>query len=190
MRHRYTLYTLDKESQIARVWRAGLRWLALGCLSCALVGCGFHLRSWKLGDAYESVALQSAGRFDIEPALRRALAQTGVPLVSEDAELVLQLLDASEELRTASVTGGARTAEFELIQRVNYAIVDGDGAVLARPATLQASRRYFLDRDNLVGSNEEQALLRRELRTDLVQQLLRVLNTISRSDVKDEQKNG
>jgi len=146
-----------------------------------IAGCGFQLRNWELGNAYESVALESAGRFDIEPALRRALSQTGVPVVTSDAQLVLEVIDANEELRTASVSGSARTAEYELIQRVRYAVREGDGTYLAKPATLSASRRYFLDRGNLVGSNEEQALLRRELRTDLVQQIMRVLNTVSRS---------
>jgi len=89
---------------------------AFGCILLALQlsGCGFQLRSWEMGSAYKSVGLDSAGRFDIEPALRRALAQTGVPVVENDAELVLELLDSGEELRTASVSGAARTAEFQL----------------------------------------------------------------------------
>lgn len=149
-----------------------------------LTGCGFQLRSWDLGEAYQSVGLESSGRFDIEPDLRRALSQTGVPVVESGAELVLVLLNADEELRTASVSGNARTAEYELIQRVRYAIRGADGELLAQPANLRASRRYFLDRGNLVGSNEEQALLRREMRTDLVQQIMRVVNTVSRAPVK------
>lgn len=161
---------------------AGTRVLLTALMLVLLVsGCGFQLRSWELGNAYNSVGLESRGRFDIEPALKRALGQTGVPVVSSGAELVLELLAADEELRTASVSGNARTAEYELIQRVRYAVRRADGVYLAQPASLSASRRYFLDRGNLVGSNEEQALLRRELRTDLVQQIMRVLNTVSRS---------
>ena len=146
-----------------------------------LSGCGFQLRSWEMGSAYNSVGLDSAARFAIEPSLRRALSQTGVPLVANNAELVLELLDSDEELRTASVSGAARTAEFELILRVRYAIRDANGTYLAEPTVLTQSRRYFLNRDNLVGSNEEQALLRRELRGELVQQIMRVLNTVSRT---------
>lgn len=158
-----------------------LLWCIVLLCVVLLSGCGFQLRSWDLGSGYSSVALESAGRFDIEPTLRRALTQTGVPLVSTDAELVLELISSGEELRTASVSGSARTAEYELILRVRYAIKDSAGAYLAKPASLQSSRRYFLDRGNLVGSNEEQALLRRELRSDLVQQIMRVLNAVSRA---------
>ena len=36
-----------------------------------------------------------------------------------------------------------------------------------------------MDRDNIVGSSEEQALLVREMQTDLVQQILRALNAVT-----------
>ena len=152
-------------------------------LLCVLLlsGCGFQLRSWDLGSGYSSIALESAGRFDVEPTLRRALTQTGVPVVTNDAELVLELISSGEELRTASVSSSARTAEYELILRVRYAIRDAAGVYLAKQVSLQSSRRYFIDRGNLVGSNEEQALLRRELRSELVQQIMRVLNAVSRA---------
>lgn len=145
-----------------------------------LGGCGFHLRSWELGNEYESVGLDARGNQEIEFPLRAALENTGVPLLATGAELVLELLDSDEELRTASVSSLARTAEFELIQRVRYAVRTAEGDYLVKPATATATRRYFLDRDNLVGSNEEQSLLRRELRTELVQRIMRVLNTVSR----------
>ncbi len=162
--------------------------VALAVLTVAISGCGFHLRSWELGNAYESVGLDvrsgfRAGRGGLEIAdqLGQALEQTGVPVLASGAELVLELINSDEELRTASVSGVARTAEYELIQRVRYALRTADGTYVAPPATAKATRRYFLDRGNLVGSNEEQALLRRELRVELVQKVMRVLNTVSRN---------
>lgn len=156
----------------------------------SLGACGFHLRSWELGNAYESVGLVTQGGFraarggqEMESQLRAALVQTGVPVLASGAELVLDLIASDEELRTASVSGSARTAEYELIQRVRFAVRTADGNYLAQPATARATRRYFLDRGNLVGSNEEQALLRRELRAELVQRIMRVLNTVSRQPV-------
>lgn len=157
--------------------------IALFALSTS--GCGFQLRNWELGNAYESVGMEVRGNQEIAGPLRLALGQTGVPVLAEGAELVLELLDSDEELLTASVSGNARTAEYELIQRVRYAVRAADGSYLAKPTTASASRRYFLDRGNLVGSNEEQALLRRELRSELVQRIMRVLNTVSRRPKAD-----
>ncbi len=160
--------------------RATLASFVVALLLQSLGGCGFHLRSWELGNEYESVGLDARGNQEIEAPLRAALENVGVPLLATGAELVLELLDSDEELRTASVSGSARTAEYELIQRVRFAVRTAQGAYLAKPATATATRRYFLDRGNLVGSNEEQSLLRRELRTELVRRIMRVLNTVSR----------
>jgi len=168
------------------------RWSLAGAALAVLLlsgsGCGFQLRSWQLGNGYESVGLDVRGGFrsargglEMAEQLGRALEQTGVPVLTSGAELVLELIDSDEELRTASVSGTARTAEYELIQRVRYAVRTADGGYVAPPATARASRRYFLDRGNLVGSNEEQSLLRRELRAELVQRVMRVLNTVSRN---------
>jgi LPS-assembly lipoprotein len=153
-----------------------------------LTSCGFHLRSWQLQGNYDAVELSSAGQHSVARALRSALRQTGVPLITAatraefaDAKvLVVELLDSTEDLRTASVSGSARTAEYELSLRLRYAVRRGAGDYLAKPTWARAARVYRLDRGNLVGSNEEQALLRRELQADLVQQVMRVLNTVSR----------
>lgn len=158
----------------------------------AASGCGFHLRSWEIGSAYDAVSLTTTARHAITDPLRRALAQTGVPLLDspEDGEtdgvapgkvLVLQVINASDNLRTASVGGNARTAEYELSTAVQFALGTADGTQLAQPTWARARRVYQLDRGNLVGSNEEQTLLRRELHADVVQQIMRVVNAVSRA---------
>ena len=55
---------------------------------------------------------------------------------------------------------------------------DGSGNSLAEPRSIQASRIYTVDRDNIVGSSEEQALLQREMVDDLVQQIIRGVNAV------------
>ena len=165
-------------------------WLLGALAGLSLSACGFRLRSWELGSAFDGVVLENPGRHAIGEPLRRAITQTSVPLMSgADARaealaparlLVLRVLEAGEDLRTASVGGNARTAEYELTARVRFDVTDGSGAALAAPRWAQARRVYLLDRGNLVGSNEEQALLRREMHTDLVQQVMRVLNAVSR----------
>lgn len=145
--------------------------------------CGFALRSWDIGDAYESIALVGARNDAMVVQLRQALAQTGVPLrgTAADAALIVEVLDARDELRAASISGGARTAEYELSLGLRYAIKTADGGYLARPAWASARRIYRIDRGNLVGSSEEQALLRRELSADLVQQVMRAVSAVTRN---------
>jgi outer membrane lipopolysaccharide assembly protein LptE/RlpB len=53
--------------------------------------------------------------------------------------------------------------------------------VLAPPTWVERERVFRIDRDNIVGSSEEQALLERELTQDLVSQLIRAMDAVSRN---------
>lgn len=159
-----------------------LRQALLSAVVFALAACGFQLRTWELAGDYETIGLATTGTQPIAASLERALRQTGVRYVSaaEDPEILVELLDSREDLRTATVGVNARTAEFELTTGVNFAIKSAEGKVLSQPRWAQARRVYQLDRGNLVGSSEEQTLLRREMHSDLVQQVMRALSAITR----------
>ncbi len=53
--------------------------------------------------------------------------------------------------------------------------------VLVEDRSVRVARTYRLDRNNIVGSSEEQALLRGEMEQDVVQQILRSLDTATRN---------
>ncbi|MCZ0945185.1 MAG: hypothetical protein OXJ53_19200, partial [Gammaproteobacteria bacterium] len=50
---------------------------------------------------------------------------------------------------------------------------------LINPAWIRASRTFRIDRDNLAGSSEEEALIEQELKSALSQQILRSLNAVA-----------
>lgn len=147
-----------------------------------LAGCGFHLRGWDLSASVASAAVVSADRVDITRDLEAALRQSGVDLVSidESPDVTIEILDESVSRRSASVSGQARVAEYELTSLVAYRILGESGPLLPR-SLARAERSFRLDRDNIVGSSEEQALLEREMRRDLIEQILRSLNRVTES---------
>jgi outer membrane lipopolysaccharide assembly protein LptE/RlpB len=53
--------------------------------------------------------------------------------------------------------------------------------VLVEDRSIRVARTYRLDRNNLVAGSEEQSLLRGEMEQDLVQQILRSLDTATRN---------
>jgi LPS-assembly lipoprotein len=69
-------------------------------------------------------------------------------------------------------------AEYQLNLQVLYGVRDADQELLA-PQWARSARVYQVDRDNLVGSNEEETLLEREMRSDLVQQIIRAVNAVT-----------
>ncbi len=145
-----------------------------------LAGCGFQLRGWNLASGLETVHLDAQPRIALAQPLRQALRQAGVYLEprAADAQLVIKLIDARRERRTVAVTGSARAAEYEMTLGIRYEIRSG-GALLRAPQWLEASRVLAVDRDNIAGTAGEQALIEAELENDLVQQILRALNTVT-----------
>ena len=147
-----------------------------------MAGCGFHLRSWDFSDADLSIHVQADRMSRMAAPLRDALRQAGakVSASTEDADLVVQIVNESRNRRVASLTAGARAAEFELTLGVQFGIRAGKEG-LFKPAWIRASRTFSIDRDNLAGSSEEEALIEQELKSALSQQILRSLNAVAAS---------
>ena len=148
----------------------------------AVAGCGFKLRGWDLESSVESVHVSAQPRIGLAGELRRALRQAGVRIEARPSEaaMIVELLEERRERRTVAVTGSARAAEYEVTISVRFAIRSG-ARVLREPAWLDASRVFAVDRDNIAGTAGEQALIEAELANDLLQQIMRALNTVADS---------
>ena len=149
------------------------------CLVAALAaGCGFQLRTWDLATSFETAAIDADRDTDLDRDLAEALRSAGVRVVAADADVVLQLADQRNERRSGAVTSAGRAAEYELTLQVAFGIARSDGEELVATRLLRSERIARLDRDNIVGSSEEQALLAAEMRNDLVGQMLRTLGAV------------
>jgi LPS-assembly lipoprotein len=152
--------------------------LLLGIASI-VAGCGFHLRTWELEGNIETAKITSNLRNPLADPLGRALRSAGVEVVgSGSADVTIELLSDRTSRRAVSVTDQARAAEYQTTLTVVYAVFDAKGEPLAAERSIRASRVYTVDRDNIVGSSEEQALLQREMVEDLVQQIIRGVNAV------------
>ncbi len=158
------------------------RLLLLTAVLACLGGCGFKLRSYSFSSSVDSFAVTGKTRLPISQELRRGLSQAGVSEVAaEEAAIKIEILDQRRERRSISVAGSARAAEYETSLAVRYRIL-GSGPDELAPATwIERERVYRIDRDNIVGSSEEQALLERELMQDMVGQIIRAMEAVSRN---------
>jgi LPS-assembly lipoprotein len=143
--------------------------------------CGFHLRSYDLQANVTSYALTGDTRARVATPLRRGLSQAGVAEATErEAAIVIELLDQRSDRRSVSVAGRARAAEYEMSYGVRFRVLS-EGTELAPAQWIERERVYRIDRDNIVGSSEEQAILEREMMQDLVSQIIRVVDAVSRN---------
>ena len=138
--------------------RAIARWAGLAAI-LLIAACGFQLRTWDLGDALQAVHIDADGSVDLDRPLAQAIrsAKVRIAAAGADADVTVRLSDQQRERRNVAVTAG-RAAEYEMSLAVRFAVVTGAGDVLAE-TDLTASRVARLDRNNIVGSSEEQALL-------------------------------
>lgn len=150
-----------------------------------LAGCGFHLRGNELSANFETVFLSSTRAVTIERELARSLGFAGVEVVTDRsaADVVIDLTAQLDGRRSISVTERARTAEYEISLEIRYRVIGREPAetVLVKDRSIRVARTYRLDRNNIVGSSEEQTLLRSEMEQDVVQQILRSLDAATRN---------
>ncbi|HDZ56707.1 MAG TPA: hypothetical protein ENI17_08325 [Pseudomonas xinjiangensis] len=160
-----------------------LTYLLLG-VTLFLSGCGFQLR----GTGVDSIKLEqirlSSNEINspIYRQLRDTLEAEGVE-VTDTARYHLQLLESRNERSALSYTGRASAAEIEIRQYLTFQITDTEGRVLIGPETLTTQRVYINDRDNIVGTGEEEDLLIREMRQDMTRQMLFRLASLTESDL-------
>jgi len=145
-------------------------------LLMGMSACGFHLRGGGLKTTIERVYVSAAPGSELVTPLKRRLRSLGVQVVGKPAgaPFRLHLIQDDFSQRTVSVTGRALAAEYELALAVHYQILNAQAEVVA-DNHLDVSRIFRIDQGNLVGTSEEQALLRTEMREDLVQQIIRSL---------------
>ena len=158
---------------------------ALALLALApLGGCGFELRRWDLGSAFDAVAIERARGVDLHRELAAALRAAGLQVVdgrrTGAADVTLKLARQRQERRSTAIVGG-RATEAELVLEVAFAIEAADGRALFAEQMLRSERRANLDADNILGASSEQALLRSEMRADLVARMLRALGTVAKA---------
>jgi len=150
-------------------------------LLAGLSACGFQLRTYGFSAAVDSYTISGDSYANIAADIRRGLNQAGLTeKPSGEGTLNLELLDHERQRRAVSTSQSALVAEYETRLSVTYRILGVDGKELAPAVEIDRRRVYRVDRVNIVGNSEEQALLERELQQDIVGQIIRAMDSVGR----------
>ena len=147
-----------------------------------LSACGFHLREQiVLPAALQRLSLEFADpltplRRDLAAALERAGAEIVAPGTAGAG--VLRVPVDSTLTEPLTVSDAARVQEYIVRHRVEVEIVDAAGKVLLPRATIELTRDYSFDETQALGAAAEDELLRKELQREMVQQILRRIETL------------
>ncbi|HEU4622615.1 MAG TPA: LPS assembly lipoprotein LptE [Burkholderiaceae bacterium] len=157
--------------------RALLAALATVTLTTA---CGFKLRG-SADIPFRSIFLGVPEASSLGYELRRNLrAGTDVRIVTDakDADARLDVLSESRDKEVLSINSAGRAREYTLRYRLSFKVTDAKGRDYIPPTEISLSRDISFNEDALLAKESEEALLYRDMQSDMVQQILRRLSAI------------
>ena len=137
-----------------------------------LSACGFQLRRARTMP-FASIYLPAIGG-ELGTRIRQGLQDSGVEIVRDikQAEARLDIAVAGRDREILSLSGAGKVREYEIIQRIRFALYAADGSVRLAPVTLEARRDYTYDDALLLAQEQEEALLWQDIDADLARRVL------------------
>jgi LPS-assembly lipoprotein len=150
----------------------------MAIVALLLASCGFHLRG-QATLPFDSVYVSGSPAF-VGPLTRALRAGSPVRIVNnaKDAQVTLQILSELRERVILSLSAAGRVREITLRYRVSYRLTDAQ-SVERIPASEIVLRRDITYSDtDVLGKEQEEVLLYRDMQSDAVQQVVRRLQTV------------
>lgn len=144
-------------------------------LAAACAGCGFHLRGTQTLP-FESIYVAAPPNSPLGATLMRQIrAGTGTRAAQQavDASAVLEILGEFQNKDVLTLNAQGRAVEYRLVYRLRFRLHDGKGYEFIAPTELRAQRDISINDSQVLAKQSEEALLYRDMQTDLVQQMLR-----------------
>lgn len=151
-------------------------------LTTLVTSCGWHLRGTGTVDNVSSVHISSQGRFgSFYEALSRSLQANDITVVENatDAQYNIVILDQKYSRKTASVSVTVRVSEYQLTEEVTIMILAANGQPLLQRTTLSTERFFDFDENDVQSKEDEANLLRREMQSDLIRQIISRLDAVA-----------
>jgi LPS-assembly lipoprotein len=155
--------------------------VALVAVSLGTVaGCGFKMRgSFKY--AFKTLLSGFVDNSALGNEFKRVLAGDGaVALVTdpEKAQVVLEVINEQREKVVVGITGAGQVREFQLRLRLKFKLSTPAGKEIIPETELLVQRDVSFNETAVLAKENEEAVLYRDMQTDMVQQLLRRLSAV------------
>jgi LPS-assembly lipoprotein len=158
--------------------RAGRAALALAALAAVSQGCGFALRGVQ-DLPYPTIALNVPANSPLGTELARSIRTGTHTQILGDATQAAATFDLLAEARgehvNALVNAQGRVTDYTLRYRLRFRLRDAQGREVIESTELQVQRDVTFNDSQRLSKESEEALLIRDMQSDLVQQLLRRL---------------
>jgi LPS-assembly lipoprotein len=164
--------------------RRALLSLAASAATLSLAGCGFALRkapNFAFTTLYSG--LSESSPLGVE--LRRSLQSTGKVQVINDArrineaQVILEVLSDQREKVVLSLNASGQVREFQLRLRFRFRLRTLAGKELIPETEILLQRDISFNESAVLAKEAEEALLYRDMQSDIVQQIMRRLAAVT-----------
>ena len=146
----------------------------VGAVLCAVIsGCGFQLRG-QASLPFDTLYMPGASPLVVE-LKRNVVAGTRSKLVDseKDAKAILGFTHEVREKVILSFNTSGLVREYQLRYRVGFRLYDAKGRYYIQPNEFQLSRDVTFNETQVLAKESEDALLYRDMQSDMVQQIIR-----------------
>lgn len=151
--------------------------LVISVLIALLAACGFQLRgNYALPFATLSISLPPTSAFYAQ--LKRSIeaaSPTRIVTDAKEAEASLIVLGDIQQKIILSLSAAGRAREYDLVRTFTFKVSGANGAEYIPPSQIVLRRDITYNDDLVLSKEAEEALLWRDIQTDLVQQIMRRL---------------
>jgi LPS-assembly lipoprotein len=160
-----------------------VRALAALLMAGVLAGCGFQLRvsDGQYNLPFQSIWLSFNEASPLGTELKRNLRAGDTVRIETDASKAQALFDVISETRgkaILSLNSLGRVREYSLSYTLVFQVRDANNRQLLAPTEITLRRNIAFDESQVLAKESEEALLYRDMQSDLVQQILRRLAAI------------
>jgi LPS-assembly lipoprotein len=159
-----------------RVLRRLLTLALLASAALAAAGCGFHLRG-QAQLPFDTLYIPGSTPLVVE--LKRnvaAASKTRLVASQSDAQAVLGFTQELRDKVILSFNTAGRVSEYQLRYRVGFRVTDAKGGQVYLPTNeILLTRDVSYSDAQVLAKEAEEALLYRDMQSDMVQQILRRL---------------
>jgi len=146
-------------------------------------GCGFRLRGTP-NFAFKSIYVNAPAGSGLGDDLRRALtANSALRVISNpqqmlEADVILDVLTDQREKTVLGTSSAGQVREFQLRMLFSFRLRTPQDRELMELTELQQQRDISYNESAALAKENEEALLYRDMQSDLVQQIMRRLSSV------------
>lgn len=158
----------------------------IAVLLLASTACGWHLRG-AVGNtvSFKRIHISAANlHSDLVEQLKRQLEASDVEVVASATDAIYSLVIVKEDgkHRTATVSASARVSERSLTEWAEFMVLNQKGGSVIPRTKVMVERVFEYDENNVLATDDEAQMLKREMRSELARQIYNRLRQLKNPD--------